>query len=512
MSNPLSRRQFVQAGTAAAAGLALQNALGAPAILNGQKKPNILWIMTDEHNAKVMGAYGNKIVRTPHMDSLAENGVIFDTHYCNSPLCVPSRQSITGCKHVSRIDVWNNSCYIPDDNVPSLARQVNQAGYQSFLCGKQHYDYSKRYGFTEIGGNFNNSFMRGRGKRIAPTELSQKQLSGRFLHDFHPGDDGGSVVHDRKVTAGAVEFLTRHDPHSDKPFFLYTGYLAPHFPLIVPEQYWDPYKGKVPMPVIPPGFLDSMSLNYKVQRASFGEIGVPDDTVRRGRELYYGLTSWVDNEIGKVLAALRTHPEVAENTIIIYSSDHGENMGEHGLWWKNGVYEQAARVPLIISYPRRWAGGQRRAGASSHVDLVQTVVDLAGGRPADDWDGTPMTQWLDDSKHQWKDFSVTEYYGSNTASGFVMARQGEWKYVYHTVIDKDHPDQRELYNLTTDPGEFKNLAALPENKQRIAAMHDRLVKEVGRDPNETEQRSRAQLAKGYNRTDKPSADAGPDEA
>jgi choline-sulfatase len=261
------------------------------------------------------------------------------------------------------------------------------------------------------------------------------------------------------------------------------------------------------MPVIPAGFLDRLPLNYKVQRAGFEEIGVPDDTVRRGRELYYGLTSWVDNEFGKVLAALRTHPEIAENTVIIYSSDHGENMGEHGMWWKNCMFEQASRVPLVISWPKRWAGGQRRVGASSHFDLVQTVADIAGGHTPDDWNGQSLTPWMDSPKHVWKDYAVSEYYAHNTASGYLMSRSAEWKYVYHTVIDKDHPAERELYNLSSDPQEFTNLAALPEHQARIDAMHKRMVKEVGGDPDETEQRSRSQLARGYTRTDARPANA-----
>ena len=112
-----------------------------------------------------------------------------------------------------------------------------------------------------------------------------------------------------------------------------------------------------------------------------------------------------------------------------------------------------------------------------------------------------MAPWLDDETHKWKDYAVSEYYAHNTASGYVMARDGEWKYTYHSVIDQEHPAQQELYNLKSDPQEFTNLAGRPEHRARIAAMHERMVKEVGGDPNETEQRSRHQLARGYMRTD-----------
>ncbi len=494
-----SRRTFLQ-GAAATLGAAALPIKSSASIGKFAKQPNILWIMSDEHNPHVTGCYGNRIVRTPNMDALAEQGVTFDTHYCNSPLCVPSRLSLTAGKYASRVDVWGLTCRLPSADIPSLPRVMNDAGYESFLCGKQHYDYSRRYGFTEVGGNFNQWYKTGKGHRLPPEHLTQQRLSPRFDH-FHPGDHGSTVEHDRLVTAGAVDFLSKRT-QGEKPFFLFAGYLAPHFPLIVPQPYWDRYRGKIDMPVIPPGFLENLSLNYKVQRAGFEEIGVPDDTVRRGRELYYGLTDWVDNEIGKVLAALRMHPEIAENTVIIYSSDHGENMGEHGMWWKNCMFEQASRVPLIVSWPRRWAAGQRRAGASAHVDLVQTIAAIGGGHAPDDWNGESMLPWLDQPRQAWKNYAVIEYYAHNTASGYAMSRDGDWKYTYHTVIDKDHPAQHELYNIESDPREFTNLAAKPEHRARVQAMHARLVKEVGGDPDETEQRSRHQLARGYHRTDK----------
>jgi choline-sulfatase len=492
-----TRRQFLQTGAAGLAGLALTKSSSAAP--KQAAKPNILWIMSDEHNATVAGCYGNKLASTPNIDSLAANGITFDRHYCNSPLCVPSRASITAGKYVSRVDVWGNTSELPSADIASLPRVMTAAGYDSVLCGKQHYDYTRRYGFTEIGGNMNNNYKTGKGGRRNPDQTTQKELSPRF-NQFHPGDHGASVEHDKRVTAGTVDFLT-HRKGADKPFFLYAGYLAPHFPLIVPDPFYQKAKGKAGMPTIPAGFLDTLPLNYKLLRASFEEIGVPDDTVQRGRELYYGLTNWVDNEFGKVLAALRSNPAIAANTVIIYSSDHGENMGEHGMWWKSCMYDTAARVPLVISFPPRWAKAERRVATSSHLDLVQTVAAIGGAKTPDDWNGESMLAWMDSPKTKWKDYAVSEYYAHGMGSGYVMARSGDWKYVYHNPIDAQHPDERQLFNLADDPAEFHNLAALPEHGARIADMHARMVKEVGGDPNETEKRSRLQLAAGYHRTD-----------
>lgn len=496
-----SRRKFIKDTGTTIATLALDKVAVATAIRKLPQKPNILWIMSDEHNPHITGCYGNPIIQTPHIDSLAATGITFDTHYCNSPLCVPSRLSLTAGKYTSRVNVWGLTSWLPRADISSLPRVMNAAGYCSFLCGKQHYDYSRRYGFTQVGGNFNNWYKTGRGRRLSPDHLTEKELSPRFS-EFHPADHSSTLDHDRAVTLGALEFLSARRSN-DKPFFLFVGYLAPHFPIVAPEPYWTRYRSKVAMPVIPSGFLENLPLNYKVQRAGFEELNVPADTVRRGRELYYGLTNWADDEIGKVLAALRTKPEIAENTVIIYSSDHGENMGEHGMWWKNCMFEPSARVPLIISWPKRWAGGQRRAGASSHLDLVQTVAAIGGGHTPGDWNGTSMLSWLDDSKTVWKDYAVSEYYAKNIASGYVMSRSGDWKYTYHTVIDHDHPEEHQLYNISSDPQEFKNLASLPEHRARIQEMHKRLIQEIGEDPNETEQRARYQLARGYDRSDPP---------
>jgi choline-sulfatase len=397
------------------------------------------------------------------------------------------------------VGAWGNTSELPSADIPSLPRMMNAAGYESFLCGKQHYDYSRRYGFTEVGGNFNTTYKTGRGKRMSPDHLTQQQLSPRFA-GFHPGDKSPVMGHDVKVTRGATEFLSKRRG-DDKPFFLFTGYLAPHFPLVVPDAYWQRYKDKIAMPDIPPGFVDRLPLNYKLLRAGFEMIDVPDPTVKLGRELYYGLTNWVDDQIGQVLTALRSNPDLADNTVVIYASDHGENMGEHAMWWKNCMFEPAARVPLVISWPQRWSGGQRRTGASSHLDLVKTVIDIGGGQSPGDWNGDSLAPWLDDSTHAWKDYAVSEYYSHNIASGYVMSRAGQWKYTYHSKIDDSHPPQRELYDLSTDPDEFVNVADRPENAARIDAMHRRMVAELGAEPDETEQRSRRDLAAGYHRTD-----------
>jgi len=496
----ISRRDFLKAAGIGSASLLLQ---GRHAYAQKFKqKPNILVIMSDEHNAGVLGCYGNDIVKTVNLDGLASRGITFENCYCNSPLCAPSRLSFTSGKYISRVGAWSNDCWLPTADYPSLPRILNTAGYESILCGKMHYDYSRRYGFREIKiPDRNMHFKKGStgsydGRRKADDLKPKPGISDRF-NTFRPGDKSSVLRNDKKVTNAVIDFL-KNRKSDEKPFFLFAGYIAPHWPLIVPQRYWDQYKGKVPMPVIPKGHLESLALNYKHLRIAFNVEDVPDDIVRKGRELYYGLTQWVDEQIGRVIDAIGKS-EFARNTIIIYTSDHGENMGEHGMWWKNCLYEHSAKVPLIVSWPSRWKGGQRRTEACSLVDVVQTIAELGGADVPEDWDGDSMVQWLDNPNSKWKDMAISEYYGHNVASGSVMIRMGRFKYVYHNAPDEKHPPERELYDMQADPGEFNNLAKDPKCKSRIENMHSVLIKQIGEHPHKTEMRCRADYTKGYER-------------
>lgn len=487
----MQRRDFLRLAGCGALGavLAPRAASGAEA---APGQPNILLIMSDEHNATVLGANGNAIVQTPNLDRLAASGVSFDACYCNSPLCVPSRESFLSGQYISRTGVWSNDCELPRADTPAVPSLLNAAGYESYLCGKMHLAGDRRYGYTDTGGNFNTNIKTGHVSRRRADDLPGKGLSNRF-DSFHAGDRSSILDHDEKVTRGTVEFLRNRKP-GGKPFFLTAGYLAPHFPLIVPEKYWKAYEGRVPMPNLPPGYLEALPLNYKHMRAGFQMEHVPPEVVKRGRELYYGLTQWLDEQVGQVLAALRASP-FAQNTVIVYTADHGENMGEHGLWWKNAMFDSAARVPLIVSGSPRWQGGARRAGACSLVDVARTLVELGGGTAPADWDGASMLPWLARADAPWKDRAVVEYYSHPIASGYAMIRQGPYKYTYHTPADDTHPAERELYDLRTDPGELKNLAGDPALAAKVAELHAALLAELKEHPDVTERRCRADGAR-----------------
>jgi choline-sulfatase len=450
-----------------------------------KKKPNILVIMTDEHDPAVTGCYGDKIVHTPNIDNLARHGITFDACYTNSPLCVPARLSFTAGQYISRVGAWNNRCMLPQAEILSLPHILNDAGYETVLCGKMHYARNRRYGFqTDLLPSHNNSIKGFTARRRQPNdEIPDLKSWYDRSNNFKIANKSPILKKDRQRTASAIDFLSNRK-QTEKPFFMLLGFIAPHFPLTAPRELYEKYRDKVPMPNIPKGLLEKLPHNYKHLRRGFGVENTKPEFVKFGRELYWALTEWMDQNVGKILDTLKDS-EVADNTIVIFTTDHGENKGDHGLWWKNNVYDHAARVPLIVSWPKRWDDGSRRTKVCSLVDLVQTIIDISGEKIPEHWDGDSLCAYLDSSNAPWKDFAVCEYYGHNIFSGITMYRQGDWKYVYHNPLG-DYPAETELYNMREDPEELKNLASNPEYPNKIEKMHELLTAELGMDPKNVE--------------------------
>ena len=458
------------------------------------EQPNILLLISDEHNANIMGCDGNPLARTPTLDGLAKSGIYFNSFYCSSPQSVPSRQSLTTGKYVSHHNVWGNTPGVPE-GTPSLARLLNTVGYESYLSGKMHYMNIAEHGYSILDNQEKKkkdgeleveTFNGGKRQRIPadyfPDNRGQQGKEFRDLGGVDKPVGGG----DRKVSGAVIDFI-QNRKKSDKPFFLTMGLSAPHYPLTVPNNLLQKYKGKIPPPEIPVGYLENLPLNYRHLRYDRKLENVPEETVKLARECYYAKVEWMDSVMGTVIETMRKSP-LYENTIIIYMSDHGENMGEHGMWWKNTLYDTGSRVPLIISYPKKWKGGQIRSGAAGNVDLVQTIAEMAGAKTPKDWDGNSMLNWISQPNTKWKDLAITEYYGPYLSSGMSMIRMGDWKYVYHTRADENHPAEMELFNMKTDSKELHNLAKESSLQKRLKDMHAALIKQLGEDPEQSELR------------------------
>lgn len=465
------------------------------------KKYNILLIMADEHDPAVSGCYGDPLVRTPNIDCLAEEGVRFSNAYTTSPLCVPARLSFLSGKYVSKCKAWNNNCWLPSDDFPSLPGIMGNAGYECVLGGKMHLDPTRRYGYRELFPTQENMrYKDGTGFRRDPGDCSPGQGAWEKRYkEFYVSDSSEFLDLDRETTDKCSGFISSRSGN-DKPFFLTAGYFAPHFPLIIPEEYYNLYKDSILMPEVPDNLCDKFPVNYKQLRYAFGLNNVTPEMTRKGRALYWGYVSWIDNQIGKLLNALK-NSGAAENTIVIYTADHGENKGDHGLWWKNNMYEHSAGIPLIIRWPNGLFKGQKMKGVCSLIDLTRTIAEIGGAEVPADWDGDSLIEYINGHDKEWKNMAVCEYFGHNVSSGFSMIRQDSWKYVYHTSINNDYGAECELYDLSSDKKELNNLAGQMEYAGLIRRMHSALQDELGRDPEEAEAECRKDIGRGYRRPD-----------
>lgn len=429
-------------------------------------KPNILIIMSDEHAPRYSSAYGHPIVRTPNMERLARQGATFDAAYCNSPLCMPSRMSFMTGRLAHKIGAWDNWTPMRSDQV-TWAHRVRAVGYDVALSGKQHFGGADQY----------HGFQR---------QLARDLHAERY-HAIHCWDDGivpaeepwhevyeagpgrtEELEVDDLVQERALEFL-RDPARRDKPWALNASFIAPHFPLIAPERFWDMYPpDEMDLPEIPEGHLENLHPMAQRIRTMFGFPQFPDEVVRRARAGYYALITYFDEKMGELLDTLEATGQ-RDNTVVIHISDHGDMNGEHGMWRKSNFYEASARAPLQIAWPGRINGGQRRSEVVSLVDVSATICDIAGAECELPLDGDSLLPLLTDGDVNWKDQAFCEYLAHGTDRPLAMLRRGRYKLNY------SWGEPVELYDLEEDPGEFRDLAGEEEYADLIADMQAELL-------------------------------------
>ena len=448
-------------------------------------RPNFLVIMSDEHGPMWSSAYGHPFVQTPNMERLAESGATFDAAYCNSPLCVPSRLSFLTGRYVSRCEGWDNAKPLPSD-VPTWPYLLRSAGYDSALSGKMHligsdqlHGFQDQLAYDPHGGGH---------PRDAEPGLSTGGRHPIYLwEDGVPTSDepwpsvtearagtGPMIEADDAIEEAALEYL-RDPSRRDSPWALCVGFVAPHFPFIVPEPYFSLYWPEyADLPNNPPGHLNNLPAAASRLRQAFNFSDYKEDEVRTARAAYYGLITYLDDKIGRLLDALED-AGMSENTVVIHTSDHGESLGEHGLWRKMNFYEQSARVPLQISWPGVIDGGQRFSGAVSLVDATATILDMASvdqrSQSFMNLDGASLLPQMTGASDEHRDEAFSEHLAHGTDRPRAMLRQGRWKlsYSHHSTS----PDI-ELYNLEADPGEFVDLA----NDGKHSAVQKRLTNRI----------------------------------
>ncbi len=429
------------------------------------KPPNILLVMVDQLTPAVLPIHGHKVVKAPHLEALAARGVVFESAYCASPLCSPSRASFMTGLLPSRSGVYDNAAEFSAD-IPTFAHHLRLAGYRTILSGKMHFCgpdqlhgfeqrlttdiYPADYGWTPDWDHplerpswyHNMSSVTQAGLCVRTNQL-----------DF---DDEVTFTAERAI----YDFARMRD---ERPFLLVASLTHPHDPFAIPKRYWDLYRDDeidMPGPAIPREKLDPHSLRLRHVCAMDAET-VTDANVRDARHAYYGAISYVDDNLGRLLAALGD-TGLDRDTVVIFTSDHGEMLGERGLWFKMSFFEGAARIPLVVSAPERYA--PRRVGANvSLLDVLPTLVDVAGGDAAAlgaSVDGRSLVPHLEGREGH--DEAIGEYLAEGSIAPMVMIRRGAHKFL-HSPAD---PDQ--LYDLAADPMERDNLAASPSQERRVA--------------------------------------------
>lgn len=443
-------------------------------VSNGQvseKKPNVLIIMADEHPYFLTGCYGNKKMITPNIDKLAEEGVIFDAAYCASPISAPSRAALMTGRHIHVNEVWDNAAPLRSD-WPTFAHSFTVAGYKTILCGKMHFvgpdqlhGFSERWVTDIYPATFDWSYS-----NRASVHVNDGQNIDRV---FEAGEGiSPEMAYDDEVLMKA-EYGLKDLKHKneDKPFMLCISFTGPHYPFKAPKKYWDMYSDKdVKLPYLPENFMSKESdwLQWARIHGRF-ETLVPDSIVIKARHAIMARTTLIDDNVGHIIKLLK-ELGLYDNTYIVYTSDHGETLGEHGLWYKNNALESSARVPLIFS-GKNIPSNKRISEPVSLLDLGITLCNLTNVNmiyPVTD--GRDISDLVLNKRPSGEGLAIMENYGEGTRRGYRMVRKGNYKLVYVSDGDVD------LYDLSKDPGEWNNLAKKAEYKSIVKSMSDIALK------------------------------------
>ncbi|MDT8304852.1 MAG: choline-sulfatase [Anaerolineae bacterium] len=434
--------------------------------------PNILLVMADQLIPFLMGAYDHPVVQTPHLDSLAAAGMRFDAAYTPYPLCAPARAALLTGRYASRRGIFDNAALFPADE-PTLAHYLTNAGYDCVLSGKMHF----------IGPDQLHGYNRRLTTDIFPANVAWVPVAGApdeggHAYNYVPPRTGVRawnkfLAYDEEVTFRAAEYLReRAYMQSEQPFFLTVSFHHPHDPFQVTPELWALYDGQpIDIPTFPGNLEETYSELDRWLNAvhSVGEVDLrAPENLRTLRRAYYGLVTYIDRKVGQLLAALEESGE-RDNTIIIFTSDHGDMLGEKGMVQKRCFYEWSARVPLILQQPHGPAAGKRITTPVTLLDLLPTLLELAGVPVPDalPLDGASLVPLLNGGEEPARAV-FAEYHVEKVKSPSFMVRRGPYKYVYI------HGHDCQLFDLDTDPGEWHNLADEPAY-QRLASELEELI-------------------------------------
>jgi len=428
------------------------------------KKPNILLIMVDQLAPQFLSAYGHPLVKTPNIDRLAAEGVVFDAAYTNAPLCAPARYVMMTGRLPSKIGAWDNAAELSAE-VPTFAHYLSSLGYRTALSGKMHF----------CGPDQLHGFEQRLTTDVYPSDFTwtpQWDEPAKVLDWFHTMEvvrKAGSCLRstyldfDDEVTYTSKRYLfDLARGGEERPFCLVASYIHPHDPYINRPEYWDLYADdEIDLPAVSLGDVADDPHSRRLRAAMAMDDPAPSEAeVRAARHGYYASVSYLDARIGELLAALE-ECGFADDTLVLFTSDHGDMLGERGLWFKMSWFEHSARVPLVAHWPSAFPA-RRVAEAVSLVDILPSLVDLAsdgaGFAYPTPLEGRSLVPHFSGSGGH--DEAIGEYFGEGIDVPLFMIRRDRFKYV---AAEGDPP---QLYDLAEDPQERTNLAAPSDHEGR----------------------------------------------
>jgi choline-sulfatase len=434
------------------------------------KPANLLFILSDEHNKRVLGCEGHPSIRTPHLDGLAARGTRYAAAYTNCPICVPARASFATGRYVHDHRCWDNAIAY-DGELPAWGHRLMAQGHRVTSIGKLHYLDSDplRNGFDEEILPLH--IVNGVGDLLGliRDELPRRPGSAKLGPEAGPGESD-YTRYDRSIAAQTARWLKEAAPrYGDKPWALYVGFVSPHFPLIAPPEFYAMYpESEVPWPdMYAAGERPRHPFTDAMRKCLCFDESFDEPMVRRAIAAYMGLVSFLDHNVGTILSAL-AETGLAETTRVIYSSDHGDNLGTRGMWGKSTMYEESAGIPMIAAGPDVPRGHVCHTPVSL-VDAFPTFIQSLGATSDPRDAGLPGRSLIDTARRSTSERTIlSEYHAAGAVCGSSMIRHGKFKYIHYVGL----PPM--LFDLESDPRERNDLGRDPQFAGVIAECDTRL--------------------------------------
>jgi choline-sulfatase len=436
---------------------------------------NLLFIFSDEHTREITGCYGHDMIRTPNIDALAQRGTLFENAYTNCPICVPARASLATGRYVHELRLWDNG--FPYHGEPrSWGHRLIQAGHHVDAIGKLHYRSAEDdTGWTREIDTLHVVDGIGDVAGCIRTAMQERATVKDLARGAGRGDST-YIRYDTSSAAHALRWLREEAPkHQDRPWVLFVGFVLPHFPLVAPPEYYDMYPEVPPPRMYAQDERPTHPVIQEIARVQAYDRYFDTDTVKVARTAYFGMVSYLDHCVGQLVDTLQA-TGLDDSTRVLYTSDHGDNIGHRGLWGKSNMYQESASIPMIL------AGADVPAGARvsvpvSLVDVYPTVVEGAGLTLTDEERETlPGHSLLGMAAGESPERTVlSEYHAVGACTGFFMIRHGRWKYVHYV----GYPPQ--LFDLDADPQERSDRAGDPDCAEVLVQCEARLRQVVDPD-------------------------------